>query len=163
MDRKSGNKKNVVTREETLREANVAKFSAHQPDDLIYDPKYDMAVSRQGKDRGAIVREGDTDVIFDPDGNGTLPVGSTEHDYISDVCIVTNTGNDIEDIAKHSFVGSVQYMRPLTFSNMDLDWFVQASTVYTGDRFNASRKRESATSDRRWDSAMYPRLLHGGA
>ena len=74
MDRKSGNKKNVVTREETLREANVAKFSAHQPDDLIYDPKYDMAVSRQGKDRGAIVREGDTDVIFDPDGNGKVEV-----------------------------------------------------------------------------------------
>ncbi len=71
---------------------------------------------------------------LDPDGLGPiLGPGATVQDNNTDLCLIDNTGNAIEDIAKHSFVGSVQYTRPL--ASTDLDWFIQANAVYSSERF----------------------------
>ncbi len=71
---------------------------------------------------------------LDPDGNGPLlGTGATAQDNNTDLCVIDNSGNAIEDIAKHSFVGSIQYTRPLASTGMD--WFIQANAVYSSKRY----------------------------
>ncbi len=57
----------------------------------------------------------------------------------ANVCDVDRTGNRIEDIPKHAFVGTGEYRAPLNilggWMGQDFDWFLQTSVVYTGERF----------------------------
>ncbi len=76
----------------------------------------------------------DNEPGLDPDGLGpTLGPGATDQDNTTDLCLIDNSGNAIEDIAKHSFVGSIQYTRQL--ASTDIDWFIQANAIYSSKRF----------------------------
>ena len=58
---------------------------------------------------------------------------STEPDGQSENCIVDLTGNKIEDVPEHSFVGNLRYIAPLPGS--DYDWYGDASFIYVDERF----------------------------
>ncbi len=57
---------------------------------------------------------------------------------IANICEVDRTGNRIEGIAKHSFVGTAEYRAPAEILGnwfcCEVDWFLQSSVVYTGER-----------------------------
>lgn len=58
-----------------------------------------------------------------------------------DTCLVSLTGNRLEQIPEHNFVGRAMYTAPLL--NTGLNWFFEADGFYTSDRwvdeFNAIR------------------------
>lgn len=58
--------RSVTAREAALAYENTKKFSLSQPDDVMPDPHYRVPVSRQGKDRGAILRESEVVKVDDP-------------------------------------------------------------------------------------------------
>ncbi len=50
----------------------------------------------------------------------------------SDNCVVDLTGNEIEDVPKHSFVGNITYVAPL--ADTGLEWLADASVLYRDER-----------------------------
>jgi outer membrane receptor protein involved in Fe transport len=48
-------------------------------------------------------------------------------------CRIDRSGNDIEDIPEHSFVGFAQYVAPI--GGQDFEWFADASFIYTSERW----------------------------
>ena len=60
-------------------------------------------------------------------GNGGCSV------RLPETCIVDKSGNDVEDIPEHTFIGNAEWRQP--FANADMDWFVQGNVIYTGDRY----------------------------
>lgn len=67
--------RSVTAREAALAYENTKKFSLSQPDDVMPDPHYRVPVSRQGKDRGAILRDSEVVDVPDPtDGGAQLSI-----------------------------------------------------------------------------------------
>ena len=70
-------------------------------------------------------------------GNGgclaIVPTATPNTDDIRDVCIVSSTGNKVEDIPEHAFVGAVQYTAPLAATGMD--WFASFNGIFTDERW----------------------------
>jgi len=56
-----------------------------------------------------------------------------DNDGVDDRCLVDKSGNDVEDIPEHTFVGTAEWRAPL--ANTEIDWFVQGNVVYTGERW----------------------------
>ena len=58
---------------------------------------------------------------------------------VVETCIIDRTGNRIEDIPKHAFVGTAEYRAPLDglsgLIGQDADWFFQTNVAYTGERY----------------------------
>ena len=48
-------------------------------------------------------------------------------------CLVSFTGNKVEDIPEHSFVGNARYEAPL--GNGSTNWYTEATVIYTDSRF----------------------------
>lgn len=70
-------------------------------------------------------------------GNGgclaIVPSTTPNTDDIRDQCILDATGNMIEDIPEHAFVGAVQYTAPLAATGMD--WFAEFNAIFTDERW----------------------------
>ena len=88
----------------------------------------------------------------------------TDNDGVDDRCRVDKSGNDVEDIPEHTFVGSAEWRAPL--NNSDIDWFVQGNLAYTGARWiesnNIVKLDSYVTADLRagfsaknWDLILY--------
>ena len=54
-------------------------------------------------------------------------------DGVSDVCRINRTGNDIEDVPEHTFVGYGRFSDQL--GTTGLEWFLDANVIYTDDRY----------------------------
>jgi len=87
-----------------------------------------------------------------------------DNDGVDDICLVDKSGNDVEDIPEHTFVGTAEWRQPL--ANSDIDWFVQGNVVYTSDRYiesnNIVKLDSYVTTDLRaglsaekWDLIFY--------
>ncbi|NKB43296.1 MAG: TonB-dependent receptor [Alphaproteobacteria bacterium] len=50
-------------------------------------------------------------------------------------CALDRTGNELEDVAKHSFVGGISYSQPLTD---EVNWLIETDVQYQDDRFDTS-------------------------
>ncbi len=102
-------------------------------------------------------------------GNGGCQPGSIEDstpdgDSPDASCIISYTGNKIEDVPEHAFVGNIEYRAPL--GNADVDWFVGGTSIYTSERFmdehNVKLLDDYWTADLRaglsaeqWDLTLY--------
>ncbi len=53
----------------------------------------------------------------------------------TDNCLVDLSGNDIEDVPRHSFVGSARYEAPLGFFDPSVSWYADASFIYRDSRY----------------------------
>lgn len=66
MVKKTDHSRHTTAREAALAYENTKKLAQPQPDDLVYDPRHGMKVSRFGTDKGAIARDSEVVEIFDP-------------------------------------------------------------------------------------------------
>lgn len=78
--------------------------------------------------------------------NPTPPSGGR-----SDFCVVDLTGNQVEDVPEHSFVGNARYQAPL--GDGGLEWYADASVIYRDERamdeFNVKWLDSYVTADLR--------------
>lgn len=72
-------------------------------------------------DSGGTNREANNCKPIDADGDGDF-----------DFCEISFSGNELEGIPKHSFVGQAGYRRGL---NSSLDWLIEGDIIYLGDRW----------------------------
>ncbi|MCL4790668.1 MAG: TonB-dependent receptor [Gammaproteobacteria bacterium] len=68
--------------------------------------------------------------LIDIDPNPGAP---TANDGLTDECLVSLTGNEVEDIPEHSFVGNAHYEAPLGVGNMS--WYAETTAVFTDQRY----------------------------